>query len=169
VTPNGYTSGLVADAACQAAGKRLCTLDEWTVACRGEQDRQFPYGDDYKHGVCNVFRYAHPAASLHGNASVGHLDPRLNRVRDHAADGSPLLRVTGATPACASRWGSDAVHDMVGNVDEWVKKKGGAFAGGFYSRSTRSGCEAVITAHPRRYLDYSLGTRCCSSAAVAKP
>ena len=37
----------------------------------------------------------------------------------------------------------------------------GAFAGGFYARLTRAGCDAIITAHPRRYLDYSIGTRCC--------
>ncbi|MBW2457635.1 MAG: SUMF1/EgtB/PvdO family nonheme iron enzyme [Deltaproteobacteria bacterium] len=160
VVPSGYLTSFVAAKACQAAGKRMCTLDEWKRACRGEQNRDFPYGDDYAHGVCNVYRYAHPAATLHGSAAVGHLDPRLNRVTEA---GAPLLRTTGATTRCASRWGDDAIYDMVGNLDEWVDKKGGAFAGGFYSRSTRSGCSAAISVHPRRYLDYSLGTRCCLS------
>lgn len=156
--PNGYVTGLVAESACTAAGKRLCTLDEFVTACRGENDTLFPYGDSYEEGVCNVFREDHPAAMLHGNASVGHLDPRLNRVR---TEKGPLLRETGATPACRSEWGSDAVYDMVGNVDEWVDEEGGAFAGGFYARSTRSGCEALVTAHPKAYLDYSTGVRCC--------
>ena len=49
----------------------------------------------------------------------------------------------------------------MGNLDEWVNEPGGAFAGGFYARSTRAGCEALITAHPRSYLDYSTGVRCC--------
>jgi len=161
VIPSGYLSGFTAADACQGAGKRLCTLDEWKRACRGQQDRKFPYGKDYEHGVCNVYRYAHPAATLHGNAAIGHLDPRLNRVTQA---GAPMLRRTGATSRCASRWGEDAVYDMVGNLDEWVDKKGGAFAGGFFSRSSRSGCSAAISVHPRRYLDYSLGTRCCLSA-----
>jgi len=158
VIPSGYTNSHVAKAACEAAGKRLCTHDEWRTACRGEKDRKFPYGDSYSRGSCNVFRYQHPAALLHGNAALGHLDPRLNRTRHQ---GKPLLKASGTTPRCASRWGNDAIYDMVGNLDEWVDKKGGAFAGGFYARSTRKGCNALITVHPRRYLDYSLGTRCC--------
>ncbi len=161
VQPSGYLSGIVAERACRAVGKRLCTPKEFKTACRGQEDRDFPYGDDYQQGVCNVFRLAHPAALLHGHASVGHLDPRLNRVN---FKGQPLLRYTGATPRCQSRWGDDAIYDMVGNLDEWVAEKGGAFAGGFYSRSTRAGCRALITAHPRRYYDYSTGTRCCLDA-----
>ena len=40
-------------------------------------------------------------------------------------------------------------------------KTRGAFAGGFYARGTRDGCEARIRSHPPDYFDYSLGTRCC--------
>lgn len=160
--PNGYITGVVAEAACAAAGKRLCTLDEFTTACRGEADTDFPYGAEYQDGVCNVFREDHPAALLHHNASLGHLDPRLNRVR---AKGRPLFETSGARPACRSAWGDDAVYDLVGNLDEWVDEGSGAFAGGFYSRSTRAGCDAVITAHPRIYADYSTGIRCCKDAA----
>jgi formylglycine-generating enzyme required for sulfatase activity len=162
--PNGYLTGLAAESACTAAGKRLCSLTEFVTACRGEDDTQFPYGDTFVDGACNVFREAHPAAILHGNASVGHLDPRLNRV---SAGREPLYRPAGATLTCRSRWGDDAVYDMVGNLDEWVDEPGGAFAGGFYARSTRAGCDAVITAHPKNYLDYSTGVRCCKDAAGA--
>ena len=160
--PSGYLTGVVAEAACAAAGKRLCTLDEYVTACRGEADTPFPYGDTYEDGVCNVFREEHPAALLHGNASIGHLDPRLDRV---LSKGRPLLQRTGESPACRSKWGDDAVYDMVGNLDEWVDEGGGAFAGGFYARSTRSGCEALVTAHPKSYLDYSTGVRCCRSVS----
>jgi sulfatase modifying factor 1 len=156
--PNGYVDGNTAARVCERAGKRLCTTEEWTTACRGQLGRAFPYGEHYEHGVCNVFRSAHPAVLLHGDASQGHLDPRLNLVE--GPDG-PLLRATGSTPRCASAWGSDAVYDMVGNLDEWVEDDDGAFMGGFYARSTRAGCEARITAHPKPYADYSLGVRCC--------
>ncbi len=159
--PNGYLTGLVAESACTNAGKRLCTLPEFVLACRGQDDTQFPYGDTYLDGVCNVNRDVHPAATLHDNASIGHLDPRLNRVR---VNGETLLRETGSTPSCKSRWGNDAIYDLVGNLDEWVDEEGGAFAGGFYARSTRNGCDAVITAHPKSYLDYSTGVRCCKDA-----
>ena len=68
---------------------------------------------------------------------------------------------TGETPDCKSEWGSDAIFDMVGNLDEWVDEPKGRFSGGFFSRSTREGCDASVTAHPRAYYDYSLGVRCC--------
>lgn len=158
VVPSGYLDGVEAERACKNAGKRLCKANEWVTACRGELNRPFPYGDKYQSGTCNVFREAHPAHLLHGNASEGHLDPRLNLV---ASSAGPLLRRTGATPGCRSEWGEDAIYDMVGNLDEWVDDENGAFQGGFYARSTKLGCDARITAHPRPYEDYSLGVRCC--------
>jgi formylglycine-generating enzyme len=160
VVPSGYLDANTAERACQRAGKRLCTAVEWVTACRGQANRQFPYGNQFVNGACNVFREAHPAYLLHGNASEGHLDPRLNRV---VGDGGPLLRATGTTPLCRSEWGNDAIFDMVGNLDEWVDDAAGAFHGGFYARPTRLGCDARITAHPRQYSDYSLGVRCCKS------
>ena len=156
--PNGYLDGNTAEHACERAGKRLCTTEEWTTACRGETNCAFPYGEQYEHGTCNVFREAHPAVILHGDASMGHLDPRLNQVEGPAG---PLLRRTGATPRCASVWGKDSIYDMVGNLDEWVDDGPGAFMGGFYARSTRLGCDARIAVHPKPYADYSLGVRCC--------
>jgi formylglycine-generating enzyme len=158
VTPNGYVSGVIAREACQNAGKRLCSAEEWTAACRGEQRRQFPYGDGYESGVCNVFREAHPASVLYGDASKNHLDPRLNLVE---AEAGPLLRRTGETARCRSDWAGDAVFDMVGNLDEWVDEPGGAFRGGFYARGTANGCDARVSEHPPEYFDYSTGVRCC--------
>ncbi len=156
--PSGYLDGETASLACAAAGKRLCTEQEWKLACRGEADQDFPYGTRYEALACNVFRSSHPAVVLHGDASVGHLDPRLNLVRDR--DGA-LLRRTGASERCRSVWGNDAIYDMVGNLDEWVDDASGAFQGGFYARATKLGCAARITSHPRGYRDYSLGVRCC--------
>lgn len=156
--PHGYLSRDAAESACRAAGKRLCRREEWVRACRGQEDTKFPYGPTYRHGVCNVHRDAHPASLLHGNASIHHLDPRLPLVR--ASDG-PLLQPTGASAECRSRWGDDAVYDMVGNLDEWIDDPSGVFLGGFYSRASRDGCDASISSHAPSYFDYSLGARCC--------
>jgi len=159
VVPQGYLTFHSARRACEAAGKRLCTEEEWVTACRGERDLKFPYGGNYVAGRCNVFRAMHPAAVLHGSASVGLTDPRLNLVVEEARD--PLLRLTGATPGCVSRWGEDSLYDMVGNLDEWVDDPKGVFVGGFYARMTTKGCEAKISSHAPAYYDYSTGTRCC--------
>jgi len=157
--PNGYVSADLAAVACRNAGKRLCRETEWVTACRGEQDRAFPYGDEYVQGHCNVFREKHPAAVLHGDASRGHLDPRLNLIEGRP--GRRLLLPTGSRSRCRSQWGGDAVHDLVGNLAEWVDDPDGVFLGGFFSRITREGCARKVTAHTPDYFDYSLGVRCC--------
>ncbi len=161
VTPNAYVNYHVAKRSCEAVGKRLCAHAEWTLACKGEGKTKHPYGDDYKQGQCNVFRERHPGNALYGNASVGMLDPRMNRVRSSRG---PLLRKTGTTKTCASRWGDDAIYDMVGNLDEWIDDPKGTFVGGFYARSTKNGCEAKVSAHVPGYQDYSTGVRCCADA-----
>lgn len=158
-TPSAYMMMSWARDACVNAGKRLCSLDEWQTACRGEQGRKFPYGDEYKPGVCNVFRESHPGQILFRKMSVGMLDPRMNKV---TVKGKPLLRLTGATPECKSVWGDDAIYDMVGNLDEWVDDPEGTFAGGFYSRTSKVGCERVVASHTASYFDYSTGGRCCA-------
>jgi formylglycine-generating enzyme len=110
-------------------------------------------------GKCNMFRESHPAYLLHGNAAEGHLDPRLNQV---TFKGKPLLRKTGETAACVSEWEGDGIHDMVGNLDEWIDDPEGTFVGGFYSRAKKDGCDSTVRGHPTTYFDYSTGVRCCA-------
>lgn len=165
VTPNGHVSGQQAKVACESAGKRLCSKEEWLIACRGQRGEQFPYGSKYVRGKCNVFREAHPGHVLHGDVTIGHSDPRLNRVTYR---GQPLLRKTGATKTCASRWSGDAIYDMVGNVDEWLDDPDGSFAGGFYARTSTKGCHWRSTAHPFQYADYSTGVRCCADLPAVR-
>ena len=115
---------------------------------RGRGEAAVPLRAEYKQGACNIFRALHPAKELHDNASIGHLDPRLGLV--HEKNGDPLLRRTGATPACKSVWGDDAAWDMNGNLDEWVDDEKGHFVGGFFSRSKRNGCELQHHRAPAR-------------------
>jgi sulfatase modifying factor 1 len=157
--PQGYVSGKDAEAACKNAGKRLCSRDEWKTACRGEQDRQFPYGDKYEQGWCNVFREAHPGVLLWEDPTINHTDPRFNLVK---SEKGPLLRHTGATDRCASKWGDDAIYDMVGNLDEWIEDPEGTFVGGFYARGKKDGCDSAVESHVLSYADYSTGARCCA-------
>lgn len=159
--PQGYLTYYLAKKACKNAGKRLCTEDEWVQACQGRQQRKFPYGSKFKLRSCNVYRYFHPARVLHGDASSGHRDPRLNLLFERGKD--PGLRLTGATASCVSHWDEGDIYDMVGNLDEWVADPKGRFLGGFYARSTKEGCEASVSTHSAAYFDYSLGTRCCTT------
>ncbi|MEM9691780.1 MAG: SUMF1/EgtB/PvdO family nonheme iron enzyme, partial [Myxococcota bacterium] len=51
--PQAYVDADRAEAACRAAGKRLCREREWATACRGPAGSRFPYGDERRAGVCN--------------------------------------------------------------------------------------------------------------------
>lgn len=160
IVPQGYASGEDAKRACAAAGKRLCTLEEWRVACRGEANRDFPYGDVYQAGKCNIFGPAHPGILLYDDPSINHTDPRLNLLKHK---GKPLLFRTGSLETCRSDWEGDAVFDMVGNLDEWIDDPEGSFVGGFYARSKKDGCASIVSSHSFDYADYSTGLRCCKS------
>lgn len=157
--PQGYLTYFTAKKACENSGKRLCSEAEWVAACRGNKRSRFPYGANYQPGKCNVHRALHPAYELHGNSSLGHLDPRLHLVMEEGQ--VPLLFLTAQAERCRSETDDGALFDMVGNLDEWIADEQGTFVGGFYSRATKEGCDAKIENHAPTYTDYSVGTRCC--------
>jgi formylglycine-generating enzyme required for sulfatase activity len=148
--PQAYASGEDAKRACTAAHKRLCSLAEWRTACRGEANRDFPYGETYGQGKCNVFGPAHPGVLLYDTPTINHTDPRFNLVK---YKGKPLLNRTGALETCKSEWEGDAIYDMVGNVDEWIDDPEGTFVGGFYARAKKDGCQSIVSAHGFDYAD----------------
>jgi len=182
VRPQAYISQLEAASACQNAGKRLCTLNEWYRACRGEHDTLYPYGPKYVRGRCNVGK-PHLLSILHGS------DPNTwsyeGAFNDPELDRRPgFLAETGEYAECVT---SAGVFDLVGNLHEWVADRvdasiaekmplesgikarigrnlgKGVFMGGFFSTMNEHGrgCEFVTMAHERRYHDYSTGFRCC--------
>ena len=160
LVPQGYLSGDQAAAACEAAGKRLCLDAEWDLACRGPDGTTFPYGDTYADGACNDdYDGTHPVIDYFGTSegiwdSTSMNDPGINQQDGTVAPG-------GAFGDCRSHWG---IHDLHGNLHEWVDESSGVFRGGFYGDAeiNGSGCRYVTTAHSRSYHDYSTGFRCCS-------
>ncbi len=158
LTPQGYTSGEQAAAACAAAGKRLCTSEEWLRACQGPDGRTFPYGETYDATACNVTRAEHPVISYFGTADgvwdSEHMnDPGINQQPD-------TVDTTGANTRCVTAEGH---FDMHGNLHEWVADADGTFRGGFYADASINGqgCLYTTTAHDFSYHDYSTGFRCC--------
>ncbi len=157
--PQGYISGEVAELACEAAGKRLCSSDEWLRACEGPSGNVYPYGNSYDPDACNADgRYPHPIVEVFGgNArwnSTEMNDPRLNQL----ADG---LAPSGAYAECVT---DEGVYDMHGNLHEWVADSSGVFRGGFYVDASinGTGCGYRTTRHTFDYHDYSTGFRCCA-------
>ena len=160
--PQAYVSRDEADAACQEAGKRLCSADEWRTACSGPDASLYPYGDAEDDAACNT----------HGKAPLGELFPRYgSEIYDFRVMNDPSLNAldgtvgkTGSHPRCTNGFG---LYDMVGNLHEWTAETTagkGEFHGGYYldTHQNGDGCRYVTSAHDRSYHDYSTGFRCCA-------
>ena len=185
VVPQAYINRIEAQAACEASGKRLCTLDEWYRACRGPRGFMYPYGPQMTKNACNTSK-KHVLSLVHGN------NPRAWKYDEHFNDPQlnkepGFLAKTGEYEQCVSDYGA---FDMVGNLHEWIsdtvdasledkiplrddirKKIGkntghGIFMGGFFSTTSEHGrgCAFVTIGHEPKYHDYSTGFRCCKHA-----
>lgn len=158
VDPQGYISGDEAEEACERAGKRLCTSDEWLAACQGPNEYTWPYGDSYDSTACNdTYEGGHPVMDYFDSDDVWDMehmnDPGINQQDNTVSE-------TGSYAGCVSVWGA---FDMHGNLHEWVADADGTFRGGFYADAeiNGEGCLYRTTAHERSYHDYSTGFRCC--------
>jgi hypothetical protein len=165
VVPQGYIDRDSAEEACEAAGKRLCQVQEWTSACQGPDHTTYPYGAELDEAACNIHGKS-PLGELFSATFKEHLydfrvmnDPSLN-----ALDGT--VAKTGTFDKCVNGYG---LHDMVGNLHEWTAEKNGqrgVFRGGYYQDAHKNGegCKYATTAHLTNYHDYSTGFRCCKDA-----
>lgn len=160
VTPQGYISQLEAKAACENAGKRLCTPEEWETACRGERPTTYPYGDEEVAGRCNAEeRRVHPVVELFKDSEEPFHDfAKMNDARINQLPNT--VSKTGSHLACKSSYGA---FDMVGNLHEWTSNPKGEFRGGYYMDTHKNGdgCGYRTVAHDVSYRDYSTGFRCC--------
>jgi formylglycine-generating enzyme required for sulfatase activity len=184
VFPQAYISRIEAAAACERAGKRLCTAVEWHRACRGKKNTVYPYGARYETGRCNVGRPHLLSRFFGANPNNWSYEHHFNNPKLDQEPG--FLLPAGERENCASDFGT---HDMVGNLHEWVSDRvdktlaqriplipgiraalgrstgKGVFLGGFFSTTDEHGrgCDFVTTAHEPAYHDYSTGFRCCRS------
>jgi sulfatase modifying factor 1 len=149
--PQGYISGEVAAGACAAAGKRLCSLDEWMRACQGPDGFVYPYGNTYDATACNTTRATHPVIDYWGNDpdafDAEHMnDPGINQQPD-------TVDASGANPGCVT---PEGVFDLHGNLHEWIDDP---------EVINGAGCGYTTSAHDFGYHDYSTGFRCCRDPA----
>jgi formylglycine-generating enzyme len=162
--PRYMASWYEAKASCEATGKRLCSDTEWTLACEGEDRRPYPYGDGYERDqqACNIDK--------------PYIWPQAAKVYDPRTSSDELARLdqreaSGARASCVSPYG---VHDMVGNVDEWVlnvsqagKPHLSGLKGGYWG-PVRTRCRPMTTAHDETFRYYQIGFRCCGEAQSAE-
>ena len=131
----------------RSVGKRLCTEDEWTFACEGEDALPYPYG-------------LHPRRDgLRHRPTVAPVDERLlapARQRQRPWPRSTSLwqgEPSGSRPRCRSPFG---VYDMTGNVDEWTRSCSARASApdpqGRLLGPVRTRCRASTRAHDERPL-----------------
>lgn len=152
--PQVMVSWYAARRACEARGLRLCNMAEWTFACEGEQMLPYPYGLVRDRNACNIdHQTMRPDRARLGNPAT-------------AADESARLyeaAPSGQYERCVSPFG---IHDMTGNVDEWVVNETGrpfnsALKGGWWG-PIRGRCRPVTLAHNEGFVYYQIGFRCCA-------
>jgi formylglycine-generating enzyme len=161
--PQAMASWNDAKATCQSIGKRLCADTEWTLACEGPQHHPYPYGDGYARdgGACNMDK--------------PYVWPNAERVYDPETSAQELARLdqrepSGARASCVSPYG---VHDMTGNVDEWVvnvsqfgQPHESGLKGGYWG-PVRTRCRPMTTGHEQTFRYYQTGFRCCGDSPDA--
>ncbi len=158
--PQAFVSGWEAKAACENAGKRLCTDAEWLRACQGPEESVYPYGDSAAPGTCNDSRAEHPAIEYYGTTDSWIWSELDNACLDQLPDS---LDRAGQNAGCVTVEGA---FDMMGNLHEWTADPDGTFRGGFFVDTVVNGpgCLYKTGAHTMTYWDYSTGFRCCADA-----
>jgi sulfatase modifying factor 1 len=160
ILPTYMATWSEAKASCEGMGKRLCSDTEWTLACEGPERQPYPYGSGYERDgrACNFDK--------------PYIWPNPEKVYDAKTEVAELARLdqrepSGSRAACVSPYG---VHDMVGNVDEWVvnvsqygKPHISALKGGYWG-PVRTRCRSMTTGHDQSFRYYQIGFRCCDEA-----
>ena len=155
-----------AEATCQHLGKRTCWDWEWEAACEGPEETPFPYGWKRDNTMCNIDNlWIEPRINTMYSTNPAISNPELSRLDQSVA--------SGAMEGCVSGYG---VHDLTGNLDEWVTRAGrdkrvsqwSGLKGGAWGH-VRNACRPMTTSHAPEFTYYFISFRCCKDVAGAAP
>ena len=152
-----------AEAMCKKASKRLCTENEWTFACEGEEVRPYPYGWTRDATACVIDRPWRPFTE-------GALQPRDGKKAREELDRLWQGEPSGSRGGCKSPFG---VYDMTGNVDEWTRSVNATgyasiLKGGYWG-PVRARCRPATRAHNEDFVAYQQSFRCCAESSAPVP
>lgn len=130
--PLAMTSHYAAQELCASVGKRLCSAQQWQLACIGKRTAEFSYGEAYEPRACNT-NSANPAASgsfAECRSYYGPMDMNGN------------LR----------EWTSSKSNENPRFYD---------VRGGYWASHSQSGCEESQYSFYPQNQHLSVGFRCC--------
>ncbi len=150
-----YVNWVEAGKICKDDGKRLCTENEWTFACEGEEAMPYPYGYVRDPEACVVDKTWKPYYPQAFSTDEGTM---------HELDRLWQGQASGTQPRCRSVFG---VQDMIGNVDEWThastdEGRPSVLKGGDWG-PVRTRCRPSTRAHGELHAFYQQGFRCCTN------
>ena len=145
VLPWTNVTPVEAAAACAAAGKRLCTEQEWQRACVSST------------GSC---AWSFNAACATASTTTCSVYER----------GLGAASASGTATACYVQWGTDArIYDLTGNVREWVQPRSAGQnplrGGSFDTVLDGSTCSFSFLSLNNDFRYANSGFRCCSNTA----
>jgi formylglycine-generating enzyme required for sulfatase activity len=136
-SPRAGVSWTDARRSCESKHKRLCSEAEWEKACKGPDNRRYPYGNSFDANACNT---------------------------EDPSGQDRKLAAGGRFSRCRSGYG---VMDLSGNLQEWTSSgygsgSGKALKGGAFNRPDYAArCSARKNAAPSSRSS-EVGFRCCS-------
>ncbi len=132
VLPWKEDENALVQAACEAAGKTLCTPAQWEYACMGPESLVYTYGDTYDPTACNGY--------------------------DSFGDNQFHLAPTGSFPRCTNEFGT---FDLNGNLWEHTKDGDGSTVRGGAYNCGNSLLLHMCRYVPTSWTPSVLGFRCC--------
>ena len=137
--PRSYVSVYQAMDTCASVGKRLCTSDEWTIACTGPYGWKYPYGAQYEIYACNT----------------NDTSARPSGARSECRGYFGVYDMSGNCAEWTSTKSGSNIHFY--NV-----------MGGFWESGPQSGCFDVRYSYFPQNRHNPVGFRCCKDAKSNK-
>lgn len=146
---------------CERRGKRMCSEQEWELACEGDERRPWAYGWSVNTKLCNSGK----GWKQVDFEAFGKTLEDAKRETERLWQGA----LSGRYKTCVSPFG---IFDLMGNVEEWVRSRhtrqhAGALMGGFWAKPW-TGCRGTNDAHGTNFAFYETGFRCCKDPEKAE-